>query len=125
MSRWTVTLDGLPPMTLNQRQHWAARARDVKAWRQRTAWECKAAQVPRLDRCEVVLRGAPPTNRRRDRHNLVPSLKAAVDGLVDAGVIPDDTPEHLVADRVEILPAHRAEGWTGWCWRLDITDASG
>ena len=26
-----------------------------------------------------------------------PAAKAAIDGLVDAGVIPDDTPEHLAS----------------------------
>jgi Holliday junction resolvase RusA-like endonuclease len=32
-------------------------------------------------------------NRRRDADNPAPTVKAIVDGLVDAGMWPDDTPE--------------------------------
>lgn len=31
-----------------------------------------------------------PTNHRRDTGNLYPTVKALVDGIVDAGVLPDD-----------------------------------
>ena len=33
--------------------------------------------------------------RRRDTDNAIASLKSAYDGIVDAGLIPDDTPEHM------------------------------
>jgi hypothetical protein len=35
------------------------------------------------------------TNRRRDDDNVVPTLKAMCDGLVDAGVVPDDTDAYM------------------------------
>jgi crossover junction endodeoxyribonuclease RusA len=34
-------------------------------------------------------------NRRRDQDNAMGSLKAVYDGIVDGGLIPDDTPEHM------------------------------
>ena len=37
-----------------------------------------------------------PTRRRRDEANLQAWLKAYVDGLVDAGIIVDDSSDHLV-----------------------------
>ena len=37
----------------------------------------------------------PRDRLRRDQDNLVPTLKPCIDGLVDAGVIPDDTPEYV------------------------------
>jgi hypothetical protein len=39
----------------------------------------------------VMLRG----KRSQDCGAAYPAVKAAIDGLVDAGVIPDDTPEYL------------------------------
>lgn len=33
--------------------------------------------------------------RRRDPHNFAPTLKHVIDGLVDAGLWPDDTPEYV------------------------------
>ena len=39
--------------------------------------------------CPVVDR------RRRDPHNFAPTLKHVIDGLVDAGLWPDDTPEYV------------------------------
>lgn len=36
-----------------------------------------------------------PDKRRRDIRNAEYALKAAYDGIVDAGLIPDDSAEHL------------------------------
>lgn len=38
------------------------------------------------------------TNRGRDIDNAIGSLKAVYDGLVDAGVVKDDTPDMMVRD---------------------------
>lgn len=43
------------------------------------------------------------TARRRDPHNFVPCVKAIVDGLVDAGVWPDDTPEWVRVMEPELV----------------------
>jgi hypothetical protein len=44
----------------------------------------------------IVAHVIKPTNRAYDAHNLLPTLKAAIDGLVDYGLIPDDTNAHLI-----------------------------
>jgi len=36
------------------------------------------------------------TNRRRDPHNFYPTIKPIIDGLTDAGLWPDDTPEYVM-----------------------------
>lgn len=36
-----------------------------------------------------------PTRVRRDAHNVIPTLKALIDGMVDAGLLPDDDDRHL------------------------------
>uniref|UniRef100_A0A6M3JTT8 Uncharacterized protein n=1 Tax=viral metagenome TaxID=1070528 RepID=A0A6M3JTT8_9ZZZZ len=43
-----------------------------------------------------------PDLRRRDPDNLIASCKAILDGLVDAGVIRDDSGKQMVFDQPEI-----------------------
>jgi crossover junction endodeoxyribonuclease RusA len=81
-----------PPLNLNSREHWAPRARKTKAWRTAACLAARAAKVgpqgPAAVRVTIPFsRGA-----RRDPHNFVPTVKAVIDGLVDAGLWPDDTP---------------------------------
>lgn len=81
-----------PPLTANQRFHWrktAAIVKDVRRW---AALSFSGVQV--LARPAIVqLDWHVPDKRRRDADNLVPTLKALCDGLVDAYVVPDDTPD--------------------------------
>lgn len=83
-----------PPLTANQRMHWHKKAnitRDV-----RTVAHLHGLHFPKSERVEVTLRWVVKDKRRRDADNLVPTLKALCDGLVDAGIVPDDTPEYMV-----------------------------
>ena len=48
------------------------------------------AKVPPLSRIIVIAEYRPPDRRRRDADNIMASVKAAIDGIVIAGVIPDD-----------------------------------
>ena len=61
----------------------------------RAAWAALAArpgaQPPSIVEVSLPVRD----NRRRDPHNYYPTVKAIVDGLVDAGLWPDDTPEFV------------------------------
>ena len=91
---WTLDLGEQRPLTLNgQRRNPYVHARAVKHLRRLTwALACNA-RIPRLGRVQVELHYAPRDKRRRDPMNLVATLKPCEDGVVDAGVIPDDTPE--------------------------------
>lgn len=85
-----------PPLSLNQRLHWAAKARLTKQVRERVAWLCLAEHLPRgLDRIEVLLVVHPKDRRRRDGDNYVATLKPCLDGLVDHGLVPDDNSDHV------------------------------
>lgn len=112
MSRsWSVALPaGLTLLNANRRMHWARRAeltRNIRA----ASFACvKSAKVPRLRRAQIVVEFRPPDRRRRDVHNLYPSAKAAIDGLVDAGVLPDDSDRYLVGPDMragEVAPLAR------------------
>lgn len=91
---WRLELPQTTPMSLNHREHYAVKARRVRALRQTAALLALQARVPALERVALELHYAPRDKRRRDPLNLVATLKPLEDGIVDAGVIPDDTPEY-------------------------------
>jgi crossover junction endodeoxyribonuclease RusA len=92
--RLTITLP-LPPRELNPnaRCHWAKKAKAVKEYRRR-AWALarKAMRTPpRWKEAEARAVFYWPDRRRRDRDNAQASLKAAWDGITDAGMLEDDS----------------------------------
>jgi crossover junction endodeoxyribonuclease RusA len=83
-------------MNANDRDHWSKRAKVASLIRAVARSQCK--DIPKELR-KVRIRAVyfAPDNRRRDVSNLFPSVKSAVDGLVDAGVIKDDNDKFVVA----------------------------
>ena len=90
---WRLDLPISRPLSLNARPHWSAKQREVRAIRSTAETIARLYRVPRLGRVAIELHYCPRDRRRRDPLNLVATLKPVEDGLVDAGVIPDDTPE--------------------------------
>jgi crossover junction endodeoxyribonuclease RusA len=95
MDSWVFDLPQTVPMTLNQRMNWAVAAKTKKPYREATSVLARASKIPPCQRVRVTLIYTPKDKRRRDPLNLVATLKLVEDGLVDAGVIPDDTPDYL------------------------------
>lgn len=93
---WTVTIPA-PTVWLNANRglHWTQRAVAVKVWRDAAHVYAKQAKLPRLDRIHIGAVLFFPDRRKRDAHNYYPTLKACVDGLVDYGLIVDDSTEYL------------------------------
>ncbi|MFC9769179.1 hypothetical protein [Rhodococcus jostii] len=110
---WTT-----PPMSMNDRMHWARKAKLTKQIRDLTKLLVSVNAVPKSDHITIGLHYRPRDNRRRDVDNLMPVLKACADGVVDAGVVSDDTPEFMTKHMPVI---HRAvKGEPGEMW-LEIT----
>jgi crossover junction endodeoxyribonuclease RusA len=118
--RGTVTLaDGstfvLPighrkPLNANQvtysRGGAIARNERVREFRKIVTARCREARIPAgQTHVHVTLHYVPKERRRRDADNLVPTLKPCIDGLRDARVIPDDTPDHVTWEPPVIHPA--------------------
>ncbi len=117
---WTLELPySKPPLSMNDRIHWRARARITQHLRASAFYLARNASVPVGCRhATVCLHYRPRDNRRRDADNLMPVLKAACDGLVDHGLVADDTPE-LMSKLMPVI--HKAEkGREGALW-LTIT----
>ena len=97
-----------PPLTANQRLHWAAKARTTADVRRTAMLLARAAKLPQgVEHVTIELHYTPRDRRRRDADNLVPTLKAACDGLVDAGLVPDDTPDQMTKHMPVIEPPQR------------------
>ena len=94
---WLVTHYAQPWSVNDQvRWHWATRHAHVKAWRQAFALLARSNGLPRLQcaRVSVHVVVAGPS-RLPDAGNCFYAAKAAIDGLVDAGVLPGDSPRFM------------------------------
>jgi crossover junction endodeoxyribonuclease RusA len=86
------------PWTANaeRRMHPMARAKVVREWRTAFTVLAREAKIPRLDR--IVVTAMPIRADRRWRPDVAAcygAVKAAIDGLVDAGVLLNDGPDHV------------------------------
>jgi Holliday junction resolvase RusA-like endonuclease len=79
---------------MNQRLHRMQQAKLTAMVR--AAARDRFATFPPVGRVEVLMTWTVKDRRRRDAENPVATLKALCDGLVDAGIVPDDTPEFMV-----------------------------
>jgi crossover junction endodeoxyribonuclease RusA len=86
----------LPPKVLspNARCHWGVKSRAVKAYRwaarivAMSEWDSTSDPLPEAD---IVCVFHFKDKRRRDRDNLLASMKSAFDGIADAGIVADDS----------------------------------
>jgi crossover junction endodeoxyribonuclease RusA len=84
-------------ITANERLHWARQRAITGAIRVAAATLARAAHIPPAEQAWITVLLHPHNRRRLDPHNWAPSAKAAIDGLVDARVLPDDDYTHLLA----------------------------
>ena len=96
----TVVIPGRPPNPNDYNrsgsgaQHWAQQRAVAKRWRTAAARLGQAAKPPgwvALGRARLVVTFVVATRARRDLDNLVSSTKPLTDGLVDAGLLVDDS----------------------------------
>lgn len=85
------------PMNAYRRLHPHARARYDRGWRHAFGWLARAAKVPPLTRVVITVAQTCRRPPLPDVGASFPTAKAAIDGLVDVGVLPDDSPAHLKA----------------------------
>lgn len=85
-------------ITANDKMHWAARSRltkQLRQWGYLLGREGEGVARLGLTHARVEVEFAYPDRRRRDRSNLAPTVKALMDGLIDAGLLPDDADSFL------------------------------
>lgn len=82
-------------------KHWGRKADLTAQWRAAAGWRARQAKVSAMQRADIEVRVVFPNARRRDPHNLTPTIKACIDGLVDVGMLPDDDAKHLTITRID------------------------
>lgn len=95
---WTldeILIPSAQMLSLNDRGDRRRTAPTVKNLRTTAMIRARAAGIGQSDKLRLVAWFRFPDARRRDPHNFMPTLKALVDGFVDAGVLPDDDKHHL------------------------------
>lgn len=114
--RFTITLPpGLKLLNANQRVHHRVRAELTQAIRGAAMAQCSeepvmraalvsAGDAPVLEHAYILGILHPGSRRRLDPANFYPSFKAAVDGLVDAGVLEDDDHTRVIGPDMRIGP---------------------
>ena len=99
MTRYTLTISVHKALwiTSNQRLHWSTRMRRTRMLRADAASEARIHGLAgqRLGPSVVTALIGYPTTGRADPANAAPTVKAIVDGLVDARVWDDDDHTHL------------------------------
>lgn len=117
MSEFTLHLP-LPPKELspNVRAHWTVKARATKAHRV-ASWACAKQQMPKAWKaCAVELDMEYRCSRDAEGYvaadiaNALSSTKAAIDGLVDAGIAPNDSKKWLTWGRVSLITRKCEQG---------------
>lgn len=97
------------PVTTNAERsgnRWA-RASNTREWREAFAWLAKRERVPKMRWLNVTVQPVQKRGRLQDTAACNPSAKAAIDGLVDAGVVPDDTGDYV--RQITFLPCVRGD----------------
>jgi len=104
-----VTLE-LPPINpklhSHNTGHWRTKAAAVKELRRLAERKTCKLLPPNFDTWPAAIVDylfVVPTRHRRDFANMIQSQKAAIDGVVDAGLIPDDDWQHLDIGRVSCV----------------------
>lgn len=94
-----VEFVGARPLTINRladlhRYAWAQHTRETR----RVWWGlAREARLPQLQRAAITVVPLHVNNKSvQDPGACAPEAKAAIDGLVDAKVLPDDGPAHVV-----------------------------
>ncbi len=118
-------------VSVNQRLHWRELRRRNRTWREAGKIWARKAKLRGLPPSHVVAELVMLTKRRNriDPANYQDTAKAVIDGMVDAGVWPDDSSQWVIgpdmrlgdpsSDGHELLilrinPAEiRTPGWTG------------
>lgn len=115
-----------PPLSLNGRITVpAARNRIVQQVKHAGWVVARHKKVPPLQAIIVELLWFKGDNRRADPDNMAPTLKALLDGLVLAGVVPDDSGDRVLSARLSVV-LRRQDPYpdSGARMELRIRDAS-
>lgn len=123
---WTLTIPAPATwLNANQRVDLRRQTPDRRAWRDAGHVYARQAKLPKLGRAHILAELRFADARNRDVHNLYPTIKAIVDGLIDFGLLPDDSHHYLVGPDLRYgTRADKRPGGVSGEVVLTITDLS-
>lgn len=116
---------GLPLLSANGREHWRPKAAATRTIRDAAHLAVKGSPAlrramlaarggPVMERAHVLAVLHPADRRRRDPANIYPAVKAALDGIVDAGVLADDDSTRVIGPDMRLGPTVRGSQLVLW-----------
>lgn len=109
----------------NDRGHWRPRAALTAEWRRAGAIYARQAKLPRIPAPVAITAFVHRLdNRRADAQNMYPTAKAVIDGLVDHGVLDDDSNKYVTAVAMRPGPKVLPRDYPLGLLTLDITLSS-
>jgi crossover junction endodeoxyribonuclease RusA len=104
----------------NHNLHFRRKAELIKVIRNAAWTMARHSNIPALQRAHIYFVIHPDLRAsRRDPGNWAPTAKAAVDGLVDAGVLPDDDSTRLLGPDPRIGDPVKGSQFVLWITDLD------
>ena len=103
MRTWSITIPApCEWINANKREHWRTTADKVAEWRTAGCAAATQAKLPTIKRAHIDAVLHFRNSARRDAHNWYPTLKALVDGLVDHGLLADDSTRYLTGPDIRV-----------------------
>lgn len=102
-------------LNANQRLHWSVKARRtsflrLESWAQVVSSRNPTILAPFAHRVRCIVDVSWPNKRRRDVHNIMPTVKACIDGIVDSGLLVDDSDKYLVGPDLRVADTLAPKG---------------
>lgn len=109
-------------LSSNDRPHWVERNRLTQTWRTIAAWQFRSARIPAMKKATIRATICRNDRRKADAHNMMPTIKAVIDGIVDAGVLPDDSNEFVPEVTTVAGPRVSKRAYPGGLMVVTITE---
>jgi len=87
-------LPGLNEIIAAAKSHYAKYSTEKKEYTEEVAWLAKQARLPKFEKAYLVITWYEP-DHRRDPDNIMAGQKFILDGLVQAGVLPNDSQKYV------------------------------
>lgn len=97
-------------LTSNQRLHWREKARRAANLRTLAGIRCGHGKAAFIGKVKCTVHVGWPDARRRDAHNLMPTVKPCIDGFVDSGLLEDDSDKYLVGPDLRVSDERCTKG---------------
>lgn len=110
MPTLTIPISDTEWLTANGRYHWADKAKRTKALRSKTAILARQRLQPITGPVHITAFVAYPRGGRVDVHNAMASVKPCIDGLVDAGILVDDSTKYLLGPDMRVDTPTKTKG---------------